>query len=43
LARVQVTVKSAARSFSRFSQAGVVQMSLAWAEIEKGRPVRRAV
>ena len=40
LARVQVTPHSASASFSRFSQSGVVQMSLAWAEKVQERPVR---
>ena len=36
---VQVTSQSQAASFSRFSQSGVVQMSLAWAETLQGLPV----
>ena len=35
---VQVTAQRASASFSRFSQSGVVQMSLAWAETLQGRP-----
>ena len=42
LARVQVTPQSASASFSRFSQSGVVQMSLAWAEKVQVRPVSSA-
>ena len=39
---VQVTPQAASAIFSRFSQSGVVQMSLAWAEKVQRRPVRIA-
>ena len=40
--RRQVTPQSASAIFSRFSQSGVVQMSFAWAEKLKLRPLSNA-
>ena len=35
---VQVTAQAQSASFSAFSQSGLVQMSLAWADTDQGRP-----